>query len=374
MVLAKYNRRRKEVRVAVLMSGGVDSSVTAHLLHRRGYEVQGVTLQLFDESLVPLAKSQSVQQSIEDAARICDRMGVPHTVIDLRSDFMNLVVNPYQDTYLAGATPNPCVICNPNIKWGSILERGLLDLGADKLATGHYARVVLGRDGPRLEKGKDRSKDQSYALWGLKREWLAKTLLPLGTWRKEDIRKEAEYLDLPVADKPESQEACFIDDHYVLHLQEMRSSELRGIGKGPIVNKRGEQLGEHQGFFRYTIGQRRGLNIRDGKGPYFVIELRPDTNTVVVGDNKDLFHGGCVMRDVNWLSHEPPTEPERCKVKIRYNDAGGPAMVYPPDKDGRTEIRFLRARRAATPGQSAVWYRGKALWGGGIIEHALEVR
>ncbi len=367
-----WDRKRKGVKVAVLMSGGVDSSVAASLLHQMGYNLLGITLRLFDETLVPPAKAASAEQSIRDAKSVSEGFGFPHQVLDLRQQFRDLVVEPYQDTYLAGATPNPCVHCNPTIKWGMILNRGL-GVSVDRIATGHYARIILGKGGPRLEKAKDLSKDQSYVLWGLNRSWLMRTLLPLGKWTKAEIRNEASRLGLDVADKPESQEACFIDGHYVSHLLEMRKTELARIGEGPIVDKAGKQVGMHQGYYRYTIGQRRGLNISDGHGPYFVIDVKPESNTVVIGANADLEHGGCLVQQVNWLSFRPPVEPMTCTVKIRYNDTGGPAIVNPPDSNGNITIRFIQPRRAVTPGQSAVWYRGKTLWGGGNIERALEV-
>ncbi len=366
--------RRKGKRVAVLMSGGVDSSVAAALLEGQGYDVIGITLLLMDYPSMggnPHGKRGCCDLSNQaDARAVCSQLGIPHRVLDLRHSFLTEVVKPYERTYLSGETPNPCVLCNSKIKWGGVLNKTDA-MECDFIATGHYARILSGNAGVRLEMARDTTKDQSYALWQVRREALSKTLLPLGDWTKSEIRAEASRLELKTAEKQESQEACFIDDSYVQYLRDVYSEEVERIGEGGIVDASGRELGRHQGFFGFTVGQRKGLNIRDGLGPYYVNEIRPDSNTVVVGGIGELERNGCVIKDVNWISYDPPTGPEPCTVKIRYNDPGNPAVVFPVD-EGAVEVRFEKLLKAVSPGQSAVWYRDNALWGGGIISHGLK--
>ncbi|MBS1262444.1 MAG: tRNA-specific 2-thiouridylase MnmA [Calditrichaeota bacterium] len=364
-----------EKRVGVLMSGGVDSSVAAALLKRKGYHVVGVTLQLWDyetNGRRPPGERGCCDISHQmDARFVCHHLGVEHVVLDLRDAFRRAVVGPYENAYLSGRTPNPCIACNTHIKWAEVIRRAPV-FGLDFIATGHYARVVRGRDGVRLEKGVDRAKDQSYALWQIPRHVLARTIFPLGTWTKRSIREEARQLGLRTADKPESQEVCFIDGRYDEHLREEYADRVSRIGAGEIVDTAGRTLGGHSGFFSFTIGQRKGLDISDGRGPYYVTELDAARNRVVVGDRRSLARTGLVAVEPNWVSFDPPERPERCAVKVRYNDpAGAPATVHPPE-DGRVLIRFDNPVDAVTPGQSAVWYRGNAVWGGGIISRALK--
>ncbi len=365
--------KRKGIRVAVLMSGGVDSSLAAELLRRMGFSVVGITLQLWDyDSTGRNPKNErgccDISNQI-DARHVCDQIGVPHHMLDFRKDFMDEVVHPYERTYLSGATPNPCVLCNSKIKWGTVLKKAAF-LNFDYIATGHYARIIRGTRSVRLEKARDLSKDQSYALWQVPKDALERTLLPLGNWTKADIRREAEKLNLRTAKKPESQEVCFIDDHYEQHLRDTYKERVAEIGEGAIRFRSEKVLGKHSGFFSYTIGQRKGLRIQDGNGPYYVTDIFPDENLVVVGRDMDLFRPGLLAIQTNWVSFPPPEKPERCSVKIRYNDPGYPAIVF-PEKNDRVRIRFTHPQRAVTPGQSAVWYRGKSVWGGGIISRAL---
>ncbi len=362
-------------RVAVLMSGGVDSSVAAALLRREGHEVIGVTLQLWDYDSVavrPGGQRGCCDISHQmDARYVCRQLGIPHVVLDLREAFLRDVVEPYERTYLEGETPNPCVLCNSRIKWGSVIAKADA-LECDLIATGHYARIESGNGRPLLLKGRDPAKDQSYALWQVPLEALRRTLLPNGDYTKREVRRLAGQLDLRTARKAESQEVCFIPARYDDYLREKYPGEVDTLGEGAIVDGEGRELGRHTGFFSFTIGQRKGLNIRDGRGPYYVTELRPETNQVVVGRGEELKRPGLLARGVNWVSLDPPEEPRPCRVKIRYNDPGVPAVIDPPAPDGSVAVRFESPQRAVTPGQSAVWYHGDTVWGGGIISRALK--
>lgn len=364
----------KKLRVGVLMSGGVDSSVAALLLRDQGYDVVGVTLQLWDyenAASKPVGERGCCDITHQmDARFVCSQIGIQHIVLDLRDKFTRDVVKPYELAYLNGVTPNPCVACNSKLKWGAVLEHAAA-LEFDYIATGHYARISHSVHGPTLKKGLDDTKDQSYALWQVPRAALAKTLLPLGEWTKVEIRQKASEYRLRTALKPDSQEVCFIPDHYGDYLRENYPEETGRIGQGKIVNLEGDVLGDHDGFYKFTIGQRRGLDISDGRGPYYVVEVDARENRVVVGDNTALMRTGLVARQVNWSSFDPPQVPEPCTVKIRYNDSGVPAWLM-AGEDGEAVIRFAHPQRAVTPGQSAVWYRGDAVWGGGVIAKALK--
>jgi tRNA-uridine 2-sulfurtransferase len=366
--------KRKGVRVGMMMSGGVDSSLAASLLKSQGYDVIGITLKLWDyESAGYRPKNERGCCDITaqlDARYVCSQIDIDHIVIDLKEVFKREVILPYEDAYLQGLTPNPCISCNTKLKWGSVIKKAD-ELQLDYIATGHYAKIVHGREGVRLEKGIDKTKDQSYALWEIPKSTLARTLLPLGNWKKSDLRIEANRLNLKTANKPDSQEVCFISDQYKDHLSETRSKEVEEIGQGEIVNLDGKVVGIHDGFYGFTIGQRKGLNISDGKGPYYVSDIEPESNRVVVGSRKSLARKGLIAQKINWLSFDPPTQPEKCIVKIRYNDSGSPAWVI-PECENEVRIEFKNTLDAVTPGQSAVWYKGNSVWGGGIITKALK--
>ena len=364
----------RKLRVGVLMSGGVDSSVAAYLLKEQGYDTIGVTLQLWDYETAA-SRPRGAHSCCDithqmDARFVCSQIGIDHLVLDLRDQFTANVVKPYERAWLDGLTPNPCVACNSKLKWGAVLERAAA-LEFDYIATGHYARITHSALGPTLKKGLDPHKDQSYALWQVPRTALAKTLLPLGEWTKPDIRRKAAEMRLRTAMKPDSQEVCFISDRYTDYLREMYPEETGRIGHGEIVDEQGTVVGEHDGFYTFTIGQRKGLNIADGHGPYYVIDVEAQSNRVIVGSRGALSRTGLIASQVNWSSFDTPEAPERCTIKIRYNDPGAPAWVL-PGGNGSVEIRFERALDAVTPGQSAVWYRGESVWGGGIITRALK--
>ncbi len=366
--------KRKGMRVGMMMSGGVDSSLAASLLKSQGYDVVGITLLLWDyESAGTRPKDERGCCDISsqvDARYVCSQIGIDHLVIDLKNVFKNEVILPYETAYLNGLTPNPCITCNTKLKWGSVIKKAD-ELQLDYIATGHYAKIVRGRDGIRLEKGIDKTKDQSYALWEIPKSTLERTLLPLGNWRKTDLRVEANRLSLRTANKPDSQEVCFISDQYKDHLSETRAKEVEAIGDGEIVNQEGKVVGKHGGFYGFTIGQRKGLNISDGHGPYYVSDIDAESNRVIVGNRKSLARKGLIAQKVNWLSYDPPGQPEKCIVKIRYNDSGSPAWVI-PEGENRVRVEFKKPLDAVTPGQSAVWYKGNSVWGGGIITKALK--
>ncbi|MBZ0263298.1 tRNA 2-thiouridine(34) synthase MnmA [bacterium] len=362
-------------RVAMMMSGGVDSSVAASLLVDQGYDVVGVTMHLWDYETTgrnPEGKRGCCDISDQHDARVvCDQLGIPHMVLDMRSNFLDSVVRPFEQSYLMGETPNPCILCNSKVKWGSMFGKAAA-LECDYVATGHYASIEMENDIPVLKRGLDHTKDQSYALWEIPRHVLAQTLLPLGSWRKDEIRREADRLNLRTANKPESQDICFIPDHYQEHLRDTNKEHLERIGQGWIVDESGKKLRTHNGYFGYTIGQRKGLDIKTGDGPFYVTKIDPITNTVVVGRVKALEREGCLVREPNWISYDAPVKPERCTIKIRYNDSGQEAIIYPPENE-MVRVKFINPAKAVTPGQSAVWYKGDVVWGGGRISRSIRL-
>lgn len=345
--------------VAVAMSGGVDSSAAAALLVEQGYAVIGVTMRLFQET-----------QHIDDARRTADDVGIPHYVFDLRETFEARIIRYFTQEYAVGRTPNPCVLCNPLIKFGLLFDKAA-ELGAELFATGHYVNIIHDNISGRyaLQAASAKAKDQSYFLYRLRQEQLARTLFPLAAYTKDEIRACARRFHLDrVADKAESQENCFVGDQsYQRYLEQHLDPAIRKPGL--IVDTRGEVLGEHQGIHLYTIGQRRGLGIALGT-PRYVVAIQADQNTVVVGENADLMRNTCVVRDVNFLAIDPPTEPLACQVKIRYRHAATPAIITPGPHPDELTVRFERPQRAITPGQSAVFYQDDLVLGGGVIQAA----
>jgi len=364
---------KSDTTVVVAMSGGVDSSVAAALLHRQGYNVIGITLQLWEfaevgGNVVRETACCSLEM-MNDARAVCARLGIPHFVLDFRKKFEAEVVNYFVQEYLDGRTPNPCILCNARVKWGALLHRAR-ELGADYLATGHYARV--GYDAPRgryvLRQGTDPSKDQSYALWALSQEQLAHTLLPLGEMRKSDVRKLAAEWGLKTAHKVESQELCFIaDNDYRRFLRERTDGTLR---PGEIVTTDGRVVGTHQGYPAYTVGQRKGLGVAMGK-PVYVIRIEPQTNRIVIGERDELLSQGLLARQLNWIAIDELREPMQVTARIRYNDEGVPATVNPM-AEGAVWVHFRSPRPAVTPGQSVVFYDGEVVVGGAVIAEDLK--
>ncbi|MBI5059064.1 tRNA 2-thiouridine(34) synthase MnmA [candidate division KSB1 bacterium] len=356
--------------VGVAMSGGVDSSVAASLLVERGFEVVGLTMHLWTDakggelSLNRASGCCSITMA-RDAAQVAERLGFRHYVLNLSDEFHGSVVQNFAREYLSGRTPNPCVRCNTFVKWQTLLERSR-KLGCDYLATGHYARVVRGGERSRLFRARHLEKDQSYALWGLSQESLARTLFPLGDLPKREVRRIASEHGLATADKPESQDICFVPDNdYRRFLGDNFAQALAVIAPGEIVGPDGIVLGRHGGVSNFTVGQRKGLGIAHGR-PLYVTRIDVDENRVYVDDEEHCFSDSAIVEDVNWISIGEPNQALECEAKVRYRDGGHAARVMPL-AGGRARIEFARPVRAVTPGQSAVFYRGDELLGGGVL-------
>ncbi len=352
-------------KVLVGMSGGVDSSVAALLLKEQGYDVIGVTMQLWrDERAENSGHGSCGLSAVEDAKRVADALGIPHYVMDFKSEFKTTVVDYFVEEYLRGHTPNPCVMCNRYVKWEALLNRGK-ELGADYIATGHYARIDRLANGRlAIRNSVTAAKDQTYALYQLTQEQLARTLLPIGEFPKEEIRRLAEEAKIPVANKPDSQEICFVPDDDYAGLIAREAGE-RLPGPGNFVSADGTVLGQHKGITHYTIGQRRGLDLPMGRR-VFVTAIRPETNEVVVGENEEIFTTKVCCDRVNFMSIEDLTEPMRVLAKIRYNHKGDYCEIRKCE-DGSVVCEFEKPVRAATPGQAVVFYEGEYVLGGGTI-------
>ncbi len=346
-------------KVVVGLSGGVDSSTAATILHNQGYEVIGLTLWLMK------GKGQCCSEGMIDAALICEQLGIPHHVVDIREVFQTNIVDYLVAGYSAGITPLPCSQCNRTVKFGPMLEYAREKLGCDRIATGHYARINYNEATERYEllRAVDRNKDQTYFLYDLSQDLLAGTVFPLGEMQKSETRHIAAEHGLKTAEKPESQDLCLIEAN-----GSMRAflDKYLAPKKGDIVDIDGKVLGQHDGVHHYTIGQRKGLGIAAAE-PLYVIALDAVNNKVIVGDRTKATQPECTVHRVNWVSIAEPASPIRAEVQVRYRSTPVPVTVIPLE-NSRVRVVFDEPQFSITPGQAAVWYEGEKVLGGGIIE------
>jgi tRNA-specific 2-thiouridylase len=366
------------MKIAVAMSGGVDSSAAAAILKEQGHELVGFTMQLWDqrrginkdENGDPLPSRCCSLDDVYDARRVAEELGFPFYVLNLEKDFERDVVQPFVSSYLNGETPIPCVACNSRLKFAS-LDRLAESLGCDKVATGHYARVEFDEAANRyrLFRGRNPDKDQSYFLWELTQDQLSRAMFPLGEMSKAQVREVAREHSMAVAEKAESQEICFVPDGdyagFIDRYLEATDAAERLPGEGEIVDTRGEVIGRHTGVHRYTVGQRRGIGIASSR-PLYVVSIDATRNRVVVGNDDELAGKSFTAAGVNWLSLAAPAETICADVRVRYRHTAAPATITPAENN-RVQVTFDQPQRAITPGQATVFYRGDEVVGGGWI-------
>lgn len=353
-------------KVVIGMSGGVDSSVAAYLLKKQGYDVVGVTMQIWQDEEIAVQEENGGccgLSAVDDARRVAQKLDIPYYVMNFKKEFKENVIDYFIQEYLEARTPNPCIACNRYVKWEALLKRSL-EIGADYIATGHYARIKKLPNGRfTLQQSAALAKDQTYALYNLTQEQLSHTLMPAGEYTKEEIRKIAEEAGIPVANKPDSQEICFVQDNdYAKYIENTTGQKLP---EGNFVDLEGNVLGKHKGIIHYTIGQRKGLGLAMGR-PVFVVDIRKDTNEVVIGDNADVFAKGLIADKVNFMSI-PSLEGEmRVRAKVRYNHRGADCTIRMIGED-KMECIFDEPQRAITPGQAVVFYEEDYVVGGACI-------
>lgn len=349
------NKKHMTKKIAVGLSGGVDSSVAAYLLKKEGYEVVGVTMNIWSEEKT---------LAVEDAKKVAEFLGIEHVVLDFREQFKEHVMKYFIDEYLHGRTPNPCNICNKYVKWEALLS-AVKEMGVDYVATGHYSRILELENGRyALRVSKTSAKDQTYALCNLTQEQLKYTRMPLGDYTKDEVRAIAKEIGIPVANKPDSQEICFIPDNDYAGFID-REMKGKVPPKGNFVTKDGVVLGEHKGIIHYTIGQRKGLNLSMGH-PVFVCEIRPETNEVVIGEAEDVFTTTVYFDNINYMGVGEFNDGDEFVGKIRYAHKGEKCRVYNMPNGG-AKCEFLTPVRASTPGQALVLYRDDYVAAGGVI-------
>ena len=351
-------------KVIIGMSGGVDSSVAAFLLKQQGYQVIGITLKLWQDDGIENEDGCCSLSAVEDARRVCDILDIPFYVLNMRNVFEEKVIDYFADEYIKGRTPNPCIACNKHIKFDAMLKKAM-ELDAWYVATGHYARVYYDEDYGRylMKKSATDKKDQTYVLYNLSQEQLKHIVMPLGDYTKEQIREIASDLKMRVANKPESQEICFVKDNdYGRFLTERNGAPEQGY----FVDKDGNKLGRHKGIIHYTVGQRKGLGIALGK-PMFVVEIIPDRNLVVLGDESEVFSTELVSTNNNFILFDKLEQSMEVKAKIRYSAKEAAATIFPLEDD-KVNVIFQQPQRAITPGQAVVFYLDDLIVGGGTIE------
>jgi tRNA-specific 2-thiouridylase len=363
----------KKGKVLVAMSGGIDSTVTAMLMHEEGYEVIGITMKTWDYAGSGGSKKETgccSLDSINDARKVSVDMGFHHFIIDIREEFGDYVIDDFVSEYIAGRTPNPCILCNTHIKWSALLKRADA-LDCEFIATGHYAKINQTNGRYHITRAKDYNKDQSYVLWGLSQECMSRSIFPLAEYTKPEIRQMASdrgYDEL--AKKAESYEICFVPDNDYRGFLKRRVPGLeKEVADGLFVDIQGNIIGKHEGYPFYTIGQRKGLG-GGFKTPKYVTEIRPSENVVVLGEADDLLRNGMIVKEINMMKYDNITSGSEAKTMVRYNDDGVMAQLYPQGSD-EMKVEFLANVRGVAPGQSAVFYEGDDVIGGGRIYSSL---